>query len=246
MSSIIKTGCIHLETDASSSDPIFDIAGGDDLDTVILPTFSAAAPSIKDRISEAEAQAQEIVDQAHLEAIRIRELAEEKGYADGRETGMAEAAAEAKEVIDLLRQMAEELSGIRNLITANSEEQVVGLALAVAEKVVRGQVLVDKEIVTRAVEAATKDLLSQDIARIAVSPSDLDLVSQYWAGEHDPSFREHGLEIIADKRIQPGGCVVTTKRGSIDAQLDVQLGEIERAFGSIVDSNEAYGKASRS
>jgi flagellar assembly protein FliH len=233
LSSIIKTGRVHIESTLIDSveDFGFSVAG----EEFLIPGV-CSGPTVDELLEQAEEESRCIVDKAHLEAVRIKEIANERGFEEGREVGLADGLAEAREQVEILTQMVDELQSIRQQIIANSEQAVVVLALAVAEKILRCQVGIDKEVVTRVVEAATKNLLAQDIVRISVSPEDLEKVSNYWSEEHDPNFRDHGLEINGDKRIQRGGCVVTTRRGTIDAQMDVQLSEIERSFSAAVDA----------
>jgi len=38
------------------------------------------------------------------------------------------------------------------------------------------------------------------------------------------------LDISADPSLQPGGLVIETKRGNLDASVETQLKEIERGF----------------
>jgi flagellar assembly protein FliH len=39
------------------------------------------------------------------------------------------------------------------------------------------------------------------------------------------------LEIVDDRRVGDGGCVIETNAGTIDAKIETQLSEIARALG---------------
>ncbi|MCL5256738.1 MAG: FliH/SctL family protein [Chloroflexi bacterium] len=189
------------------------------------------------QVENAKLEAEAIIREAELESERVFQAAQEEGYAAGWREGVAQGQAEAQSQIELMRRLADELRRAKAQLAAECEQEVVNLALAIAQKIVRVQASVDRELVTRVVEAATQGIATQDIVRIAVNPTDLETISGYWSEEHDPGYREHGLEFTADERVEVGGCVVTTKRGTIDAKLEVQISEIERAFNAAAESH---------
>jgi flagellar assembly protein FliH len=43
------------------------------------------------------------------------------------------------------------------------------------------------------------------------------------------------IEIVDDRRVDAGGCVIETNGGTIDAKLDTQLNEIGAALGTMLE-----------
>jgi flagellar assembly protein FliH len=66
--------------------------------------------------------------------------------------------------------------------------------------------------------------------RIRVNQLDVDLLRQ-----NRPSLLQvvdgvEGIEIVEDRRVDQGGCVIETEQGVYDARIRTQLGEIERVL----------------
>lgn len=246
LSKIIKTHRVHLEAVAASqsgsdlgapeSDGALAVETGEDAGFQLTVPCEEETTSPEQQIENARLEAEALIQEAQLESERVFNAAQEDGFAAGWQEGIAQGQAEAQSQIELIRRLADELRRAKARLAAECEQEVVGLALAIAQKIVRSQAAVDRELVSRVVEAATQSMAAQDIVRIAVNSADLETISRYWSEDHDPSYREHGLELIADERVEVGGCLITTKRGTIDARLDVQISEIERAFDAAAES----------
>ena len=43
------------------------------------------------------------------------------------------------------------------------------------------------------------------------------------------------LEIVDDRRVGDGGCVIETNAGTIDAKIETQLAEVERALANAIE-----------
>jgi flagellar biosynthesis/type III secretory pathway protein FliH len=46
------------------------------------------------------------------------------------------------------------------------------------------------------------------------------------------------LEVVSERRVTPGGCVVTTGDGEIDAQPDEQLARVRELFGEAAGAGD--------
>nr|MDQ3806425.1 FliH/SctL family protein [Acidobacteriota bacterium] len=64
---------------------------------------------------------------------------------------------------------------------------------------------------------------------VRVNPADLPAVEAHRA-RLDPAGRARFLDLVADPRVGPGGCVIESESGTVDAQLQTQLRVLERAL----------------
>ncbi len=185
---------------------------------------------VAEAVDAVQVQAEAILLQAREEAAQIRRMAYNDGYSAGLAQGRAEAEAQTRVHLQTLRALVAELQALKARVLSDAEPQLVNLALAVAEAVLHHAVEIDPSAVTYILKAAVQQVHAKDILRITVNPRDHELIMRYWAETRDPDFRDHGLEIVADEEISPGGVVVHTTFGRIDGRIEVQLEEIGEAF----------------
>jgi flagellar biosynthesis/type III secretory pathway protein FliH len=73
------------------------------------------------------------------------------------------------------------------------------------------------------------------LVRLRVNPEDYQQFEQYWSGRHGRREAERTYEVVADPDVNPGGVVIDTRAGVVDAQIETQLDEIARAIGALPD-----------
>jgi len=185
----------------------------------------------------------------------------EAGLAEGRRAADAELASAAQ----ALAQAMADLAAQRQRFLAEAKHAVLRLALAIARKVVHGEVSpCGGEAAARVVEAALASAREATALRVRLSPKDREHVGRVHRKEveresveggaqgkeatagpaatpstlHSPLSTPstsgvlffQGVELVADPSISPGGCVVETDCGAIDAQVETQWGEVQAAL----------------
>ena len=113
---------------------------------------------------------------------------------------------------------------------ARQQRDIARLAVAVAGKVIHRSVEEDPEIVLAIARAAISRTEGTRSVVLRVSPKDMELVllAHDELVKSSPDLRN--LKVVEDPRIERGGCVVEMEVGHVDARIDEQLSEIERAF----------------
>ena len=186
-------------------------------------------------------------DETHQNALNTaradfeRRLAEEtrRSFETGREQGrlegrQAERETQAGAVVaaerDRLRKVAElidRFSVERDRYFSEVEREVVGLALAIAARILRREAQMDPLLLTGAVRVALGQLSASTVAQLVVPAAEFDLWKDAIA--HTPNLSVKP-EIVAGDGMQLGECMIKTDLGSVDIGLRSQLGEIERGF----------------
>jgi flagellar assembly protein FliH len=162
-----------------------------------------------------------IPEEVHAQQVQE---AHEKGFEDGKrqaERGLAN-------VFKALRDAVEDLVSLKEHVLRASEEDLLKLAVMIARKVIHQEITTDRLILAKVVSAAISNASDRDELVIRLNPEDHRLVSAhkhlYLSGCNDDRL----VELRADEVIAPGGCIVDTVMGEIDARTDSQVDEILR------------------
>jgi len=195
-----------------------------------------ALPSFEDdvRAQEEIARANEMVRAAMAERDRIREEARREGLEQARVEAAAiereRGAAEVAAASDLLKRSAEALEAKRAELVAAAERDLVKLALAIAEKIVKREVKISEGIAVANVRRAIELSASRQEVKILVHPEDLSAVEAFLPGLRREFADVLGVAVEDSDAVGRGGCVVSTREGSVDATIAAQLKEIERGL----------------
>lgn len=184
-------------------------------------------------LQEAREEAHRIVAEAQAAATAAVNAARNEGYQAGYESGLAAAEEQMRQQVQAIAQIVGNATVDKARLIRECEAEMVALVIDVARKVIDREVSLDHSIVLKLVESALQKVAGQVVLRIRVSPVDFDLVKNHWSERQGTGEGIAQAEIVADKRIKPGGCVIDTQGGSVDAQIDTQLAEIKKAFDTI-------------
>lgn len=191
------------------------------------PAFVAGIAAVKPPTPvQAEAEAEQIIARARSLAVTIEK--------EARENSSRLVAAEVEKEITRavepwhlqLSDTLEEIGGLREAITTRSERELVRLAIEIAKKVVHREVTIDNEIVMTLARIGISRMHNRVAATIHLHPDDFAYVTTH----RDSLDAGHALELVEDRSIGRGGCLVQTEMGDIDTRIEQQFAEIERAF----------------
>jgi|tagenome__1003787_1003787.scaffolds.fasta_scaffold20975006_3 flagellar assembly protein FliH len=163
----------------------------------------------------------QIAGAADIESVIAEARA--RGRLEGLESGRAEALTAVQPAADALAAAVAQLEAERDAFLAQAERAAVELALELASKIVSAAVEVRPEVVLQVVESALRRTTLRDQLTLQVSPEDFELVRDAAEGLAGRIGGIHRLDVLAERRVTRGGCVVRTAEGEIDAQLDEQL-----------------------
>lgn len=149
----------------------------------------------------------------------VREQAFEEGFA----AGVAQAQSQLDGPASALAAAADQLQALRTDAAASVEADAVDLALRIAEQVVGAAIAADPELVVEAVRGALRRLVERDRVLILVNPDDLELVRDHVARLVGELGGIEHCEVQAERRVRPGGAIVRTSEGEVDATLETKL-----------------------
>ena len=215
-------------------------------DGIIKEAESAAFAEVKRKTSEAQSlrrvsedEAEKILADARARAKQIeddslsafeteRKEAEERGRLAGREAGFVEGKDEVARLVERTQTVLERAQEKRAEILAETEQQIIDLVLLISRKVIKVISENQRNVVISNVVQALKKVKGRGNIIIKVNMLDLKLST-----EHKKDFIAQvegakSLQIVEDTTVDPGGCVVETDFGEIDARIGSQLAELEQ------------------
>lgn len=188
---------------------------------------------IRKDVHQAMGEAQKVIEQARVEALRIkkgaenilrrveeeREAAKREGFEKGKEEGMAQVTEMLVAVTHKNEKMFEGL-----------ERELVNLVYDIAEKVISRDLSERESAVVDLIRQALSAAMGDKIV-ILVNPADLEAVKKHQIRLMQTIDASKTLQIRADEKVAPKGCLIETEIGTIDAQLNTQLEAIRKALG---------------
>jgi flagellar assembly protein FliH len=182
-------------------------------------------PAVIETVSEETVGEDRDAIRARSEAGRIKEAAREEGRREGRE----EASARIEEALETLNQAVKE----RKKIVKDAENEIVRLALKVAEQIIRSEVSMHRDVCLNIVSEAIGRVSDREQIIVKVNREDAEYLKRYkdrLAGMLDGV---KSFSIVEDSNIEPGGCVIETNLGFIDARIGTKIKAIEEALNKV-------------
>lgn len=174
-----------------------------------LPTLTPVAAL---QTADHQAERQSMLDDA-LEQARA------EGYAAGLEAGRAELAS----AISALEQASVALRAKEAHWCDALEPATVDLILAGVEQIVGEVVAIKPELIEPTVRVALRRIVHREAVTVLVNPQDLERVQQLASDLARQLGGIERLEVQAEQRVSPGGVVVETPEGDVDASLETRL-----------------------
>jgi flagellar assembly protein FliH len=209
-----------------------------------LAAQAREALSAADRtLANARAEAEEMCEDARVQAEALREAAWQEGFHDGRQTARAQIEAELRAQWDVEREkfraeaeaLIEEIVRQRQALWESQEAEMVAFSLDIARQVVKTELTQNAEIVTNTLHNALRRITDKENVRIRLSVADAPRIREMRDDLLTLIDGIKNLEIVEDRRVGDGGCVIETGAGTIDAKIETQLAEVERALEHAVE-----------
>jgi flagellar assembly protein FliH len=181
----------------------------------------------KKLLDDARRQADEERKSLDGQRDEILEGARKEGVAEGREEGYEGGKAEVERLIELLHSIINTAIAKRTEIIEESETQLVNLVLLIAKKVVKVISENQKNVVVNNVIQALRKMKTRGDVAIKVNLADVKLTSEHIKDFMRMVENVRSVTVLEDSTVDPGGCLIETDFGQIDARISSQLHEIE-------------------
>ncbi len=207
---------------------VSELQEGSDPDTMVEGAYEKASQIV----SQAQLEAQEFMENAQAEIESMRERAKEEGLEEGKSEGQ-------QQISELINQALETLNDAikqRKKIIKDSEGELVRLSLKIAEQIIRSEVSLHKDVVLNIVTEAINKISDRESVIVKVNRDDVEHIKKYKDRIAGIVDGVKNLSILEDSQVDPGGCVVETNLGYVDARISTKISLIEQALGKAQDS----------
>ncbi|MBI5559361.1 MAG: hypothetical protein HY885_17185 [Deltaproteobacteria bacterium] len=198
----------------------------------------AAPPDTLDGLEKQKDQVRREIEamlaKAKAEKKRIEEEAFQQGFAKGEEEGRQTGRQAFADDINKAQQLIASLRQERDRVCRQYQEEILVLIKTMVERLVGHEVSVNPLLIKNCLSRAMQYVVDDSAVKVHLHADDFQRIREL--SLEDPSFLQssRSVELIEDPAVAPGGCLLRTDFGEIDARLEncrEKLFEIvERAF----------------
>jgi flagellar assembly protein FliH len=188
-------------------------------------------------ISEAQSHVEMMLNQAQLQVVIWEEEARQAGWEAGYAEAQQVVDSQLSEILADVHSIADSAVEAKSRFLRESQAEMGRLAVAIAKKIIGKELTVNPRAVTDIVAQTIEAANVQGACYIRVNPQDYEILGPLW--DAIPSLQPpgHTWELVADKHISRGSCLIETNGGIIDARLETQLAQVSAAIETISTGN---------
>ncbi len=173
------------------------------------------------------------LDESHAQEKDKSAEIYQRGFDDGLRIGKEESSKIRERLISVIQDILEE----KQSILSSAQMVILKLASMIAKKIIYKEINTDSEIIIKVVKEALSGI-NDKVIMLKVSPGDIDLVKGNSTEWNTLLTQPSNFEILADKKIEKGGCLINTSSHEIDASIQSKLRKIDEILGLTAESND--------
>lgn len=204
--------------------------------------MSEIEANCKEILASARQEARAVLGCARRDAEMIRDQAFQQGWEAGKREATERLESEIRDGLNekysrqveqlsrALRQLISTLDSQREPLVKATRDEVLKLALHIAQLIVKKEVTVPGEVAALNLEHAISRSARHTQLTALVSQQDLETLKGVLPQMEELAGPTSVVKVVADPDIMPGGCLVKSDSGEVDATVETQLAEIERVL----------------
>lgn len=211
-------------------------AGAEAPEARVLETFGkegiaegAAGPGVAVHgviIDLAKRQAERLLDEARQKATSIEKDAWERGFKAGFKDGMSKSLEAGEDLLRQTKQILEDAKAKARRILEESRYDLVDLVITVASRLIRDEVNLKPDVITRLLDEAAQRLDGQAVRALRANPRDVVTLEENLSRLHDRWPGAAGAKVVPDRSIEAGGMIIESDLGTLDCTIDSQLAQM--------------------
>jgi type III secretion protein L len=182
-------------------------------DGIIRGDVYSASAKARELLHKAQQESEEILRKAREQSEELRKSGYDAGYQEG--------IAQTVELMTKARMEHEQF-------LKNANRDVMDLAFKVAEKIIGKQLETEPETIISIVKQAMQNVRGSKELTIRVHPDDAKILRSNEEELLETIGRNRIIDIMEDKKVQPGGCIIESEIGTVEAQLQTQLERLKK------------------
>lgn len=153
-----------------------------------------------------------------------------RGFNKGEKDGYASVNARIEKKLKEFAGALNDVSRLRKQILADTEAEIVELALAIAGKIVCCEINTNPGLIVGVLTEALQKVESHQNLSVRLNPKDLKFIRNSGLQLADYIDSTEEINIVEDPGVSRGGCLVQTDSGEIDARIEKQIDVIAESF----------------
>lgn len=223
---------LYLKEDQEKRDEIVDLASL--LESRVAEVRQKLETEWKQRLQQEKNALQATADRQLQEAearwkTELEQTSRQR-YEEGRQAGLDEREAEAREAVERLDLLHQSFKQERAQLLHEAEGLVVDLAIAVARRILGAQIECDEKLLMRVIRTALQHMGEESNLEIKVHPDDLQIARRFarlWVQKVD---QDAVLKVRPSEHVSRGGCMIEGREENVDARLEEQLQVLQQAL----------------
>ncbi|RIK80966.1 MAG: hypothetical protein DCC67_08630 [Planctomycetota bacterium] len=188
------------------------------------------AVQAEDYLATVRREAAKIVEQARQDAAAVRQAAEAAGRQAAEQAVERildeKVARQMKTLTPALQAAVKQIEDAQQAWLQQWESAALDLALALAGRLVRGELTRRPEITLQWVRESLELAAGRGEVTVQLNPVDAQTLERQVKQLADAFAPLASVAVVAEETITPGGCRLLTEFGIVDQQLDAQLERI--------------------
>ncbi|MFZ7104592.1 MAG: FliH/SctL family protein [Peptococcaceae bacterium] len=236
MSKIIKANnLIYINEKVPGTETIDDFFTSESAETL----YEEARLMVEELINEARIKADRIIDNAHLEAKQIADAAHHdaenmksqaftEGLQQGKEAGLSEVSKKIAETDEIIKKAYQEKKNILNGL----EDEIIGFAVKLAEKVIRTEIANNPEVVNNIAKSLLDMVQDAETVTLKMNPEDYNYLLDFYT-ELQARLSKGSLKLEQDSTLNKGDCLVISEGGLIIAKIDQEINKLQEILQDV-------------
>ncbi len=155
-----------------------------------------------------------------------------RGLEDGLNKGRMQILKEVGTELKILKGLIEGAEKLKDELYGKVENDVVEISLMIAARIIGEIAEKDRNVVVNNAKEAIKRASDREVLKIRVSPADYEGLNKKRSELLQCFDGIKSLLIEVDESVQPGGCLIETNQGDIDARIESQIKVMKGALAA--------------
>ncbi|MGE0631529.1 MAG: FliH/SctL family protein [Pseudobdellovibrionaceae bacterium] len=184
-------------------------------------------------LANVEAKVQELA-LAHLKEIQEKAYAEayQLGLDEGRKEAFEKQSGEIDHRLSQIDQFLANAAELKTQLVAHNEAHIVKLVFDIAKRVALKEITQDKESILAIIKNAISMSQGDEQITIEVAPEQLEFLESLKKESRRDLEGLKKIKFEASPDVKPGGCIIKTNYGEIDARVDER---VEKLWSSLIE-----------
>jgi flagellar assembly protein FliH len=177
---------------------------------------------------------------SRLKAIEEKAYAEAHalGMKEGRDQGFQEMKADVQAQVDRLKVIVETLSTLKTKLVASNEQHLIETTFHLAKAMALDQIHENPANITAIIAKALENAQSEEEIILRLNPQDFEFLNKVRETAGNPFEKLNRLKIESSESVAPGGVVVETNYGIVDASIEQRVKKVRDAIQSQLPSKD--------